>query len=183
VLLGSFLVGGLSSLGQQYLPSWINSLCNSAGGWSAFVFLLVWLSRGRPLLAALLGLVAFEVMLEGYSVVSGLRGYYYAMPFSTVYAGAALVAGPMLGIGASLSRYGSRAWRIAGVAVLSAVLMGEGAYGLLWLLDSTSPVYWALELVAGATFLAAALIRTTPRPAGPAGRRPWARRRPGPRRA
>ncbi|MCU1528495.1 MAG: hypothetical protein JWP75_2258 [Frondihabitans sp.] len=183
VLLGALLIGGLSSLGQQYLPDWIRSLCNSAGGWSAFVFLLVWLSRGRPLLGALLGLVAFEVMLEGYGVVSGLRGHFYAAPFSTLYAKAALLAGPVLGAGASLTRYGNRVLRLAGVAVLSLVLLGEGAYGLLWLLDSTSPVFWTMEMIAGASFFAAVLVRNAPRAHTPPLRGLGSRRRPGPRRA
>jgi hypothetical protein len=183
VLLGSLVVGALSSLGQQYLPDWLRSLANSAGGWSAFVFLLVWLSRGRPLLGALLGLVAFEVMLEGYGVVSGLRGYFYAAPFSTLYAKAALVAGPLLGVAASLTRYGTRPWRLIGVAMLSVLLMGEGAYGLVRLLDSTSPVYWTIELVAGASFFAAALVRSHPNTSGGLRTGFRARRRPGPRRA
>jgi hypothetical protein len=183
VLLGSLLVGGLSSFGQQDLPDWIRSLCNSAGGWSAFVFLLVWLSRGRPLLGALLGLVAFEVMLEGYGVVSGLRGTFYAAPFSSLYAKLALLVGPVLGIAASLTRYGARPWRLVGVGALSLVLMAEGAYGLLSLLESTSPVFWTLEVVAGATFFATALVRTAPGAHGPSRRGLGARRRPGPRRA
>lgn len=45
------------------------------------------------------------------------------------------------------------------MAILSLVLVSEGAFGLVELLGSTSPVYWTLEVVAGAAFLAAAIVR------------------------
>lgn len=159
VLVGSVLVGGLSSLGQEYLPHWVSSLANSVGGWSMFAFLLVWLSRARPVLAAVLGALAFEAMVEAYAEVSLWRGFFYAAPFSSLWSLVGLLAGPVLGVAASLVRYGRGRWPLAGVAVLSAVLMLEGGHGLVTLLSSTSPVYWTIEVVAGAVFLAAALLR------------------------
>ena len=65
----------------------------------------------------------------------------------------------MIGVAASLARSPRHARRIGGVAILSTVLVAEGAYGLVTLLGSTSPVYWTLEVVAGAAFLAAAIVR------------------------
>ncbi|BDZ51901.1 hypothetical protein GCM10025867_41420 [Frondihabitans sucicola] len=159
VILGSLLVGGLSSFGQQLLPSWVTSLSNSAGGWSMFAFLLVWLSRAKPVLGAILGLVAFEAMVEAYGFVSGLRGFFFSAPFSSRWTVIGLAAGPVIGLAASLTRHGGRLWRVLGVACLSVVLMVEGGYGLIALLGSTSPVYWTIELVAGAAFLSAALVR------------------------
>ncbi|GAA4265634.1 DUF6518 family protein [Frondihabitans peucedani] len=159
VVLGALLVGGLTSLGQQYLPSWLTSLANSSGGWSLFAFLLVWLVRARPALAAVLGALAFVAMVEAYGLVSGWRGYFYAAPFSSRWTLIGLFAGPVIGVAASLARSPRHARRIGGVAILSTVLVAEGAYGLVTLLGSTSPVYWTLEVVAGAAFLAAAIVR------------------------
>lgn len=159
VILGSALIGGLTSPAQQYLPAWINSLANSAGGWTAFVFLLVWLARARPILAVVLGVVAFEAMVEAYGLVSGWRGHYYSAPFSSIWSGIGLVVGPIMGVAATAARYGSRGWRLLGVAALSAVLIADGTHGLLVLLTSTSPVFWTLEIVAGASFFALALVR------------------------
>lgn len=157
VLLGAVLVGGLSSPGQQYLPEWLTSLCNSAGGWSMFTFVLVWLSRSRPALAAVLGVVAFEAMVESYAVVSAWRGFFYAAPFTSVWSLLGLVAGPIIGVGASCARHGGPWRRVLGVAPLTVVLMAEGASGLFRISDTTSPVYWTIEIVAGAVFLALAV--------------------------
>lgn len=112
VLLGGLLVGGLTSFGQQYLPSWLTSLANSSGGWSMFAFLLVWLVRARPALAALLGALAFVAMVEAYGVVSGWRGFFYAAPFSSRWTLIGLVAGPVIGVAASLARSGLHRRRI-----------------------------------------------------------------------
>jgi hypothetical protein len=162
VLGGAVVVGGLSSPGQQYLPDWLGSLCNSAGGWSMFTFLLVWLSRARPALAAALGIVAFEGMVESYALVSEWRGYFYAAPFGSVWSILGLLAGPVIGLGAAFARYGGAWRRVLGVAPLALVVVAEGAYGLLLISDTTSPVYWTMEVVAGAVFLALALWSTRP---------------------
>jgi hypothetical protein len=163
-LLGALLIGGLTSLGQKYLPPSVNSLSNSAGGWTAFTFLLVWLSRARPLLAGILGIVAFEAMTEAYGLVTTWRGYGATPPFGSIWSVVGLLAGPVIGVAASFARYASPLWRALGVAVLSAVLVGEGLYGLVSLLGSTSPVYWWIEVIAGVGFLVAALIATRLRP-------------------
>lgn len=159
VVLGAALVGGLTPFAQQYLPNWLNSLSNSSGGWTLPAFLLVWLSRARPVFAALLGVVAFEVLVEAYAVVSDLRGYFFAAPFSSRWAIVGLLAGPVIGPAASLTRYGTPLWRVLGVTVPAAVLVGEGAWALFNVADTTSPVYWVGEIVGGAIMIAVALVR------------------------
>src|SRR4051794_28985393 len=77
VAVGALLVGGLTSYGQQYLPSWVSSLSNSAGGWTMFAFLLIWRSGARMLLGGVLGIVALELLNQGYGIVSGWRGVAY----------------------------------------------------------------------------------------------------------
>ncbi|MBF4620981.1 DUF6518 family protein [Clavibacter sp. VKM Ac-2542] len=159
VLVFSLVAGGLTSPAQGFLPEWMSSLANSAGGWSMLAFVAVWLSRARPLLGAVLGAISFVAMVEAYGVVSLWRGYFLADPFSSMWIPIGLVAGPFIGLAAALVRHASRRWAIAGVAVLSAVLVAEGIHGLTVVAATTSPVYWTLEIVLAVGFLAAAALR------------------------
>ena len=160
-LLGGLVLGGLTSYGQTVLPGELRSFANSAGGWTMLAFLLVWLGRARPGLAAVLGIVAFEALVEGYELVSGWRGFFYQRPFSGIFTLVGLGAGPVLGVAASLTRHAGGARRALAVAPLSAVLLGEGAYGLLVVRETTSPVYWGLQLVLGVGFLVLACVRAS----------------------
>jgi len=161
-LVGGVFAGGLTSYAQTFLPEHVNSFANSSGGWSMIAFLLVWVGRARPALAALMGVVAFEALVEGYSLVSQSRGYFYDDPFSNIFTLIGLVCGPVLGIAASLTRHGLPSWAVLGVTPLVAVLWGEGLFGLTWVADTTSPVYWILELVLGTLFLGLAIVRRHP---------------------
>ena len=163
VLLGAFLIGGLTSIAQQYLPDWLRSLSNSAGGWTMFSFLLVWASRARPLLGGFLGIVAFQALNEGYGLVSLWRGSFYSEPFASNWTIIGLAAGPVLGVAAALTRHGSPLWRALGVTPLAAVLLGEGVYGLQFIASTTSPIYWALEIVLAVLFMGVAVGRMRPR--------------------
>ena len=143
---GALLLGGLTSYGQGYLPSWLSSLANSAGGWTLVAFGLVWLGGARPALGAVLGLVAFQALNEGYGLVSDWRGFFYAAPFSGIWTLVGLLAGPLVGFAGSLRRRGRPLWRLLAVTPLAAVLLGEGAWALTAVADTTSPVYWWLEI-------------------------------------
>jgi hypothetical protein len=157
---GAMLIGGLTSLGQQYLPAWMNSLANSVGGWTMLSFLLVWLGRAKPLLASVLGVVVFILLTESYSVVSEWRGFDDGDPFTSIWTVVGLVAGPLLGVSAALVRHAPPLWRVLGVTPLSAVLLGEGIWALNTIVDTTSPVYWSIEIVLSVFFLVAAIRRT-----------------------
>ena len=161
-LVGGLFAGGLTSYAQGFLPEQISSFANSSGGWSMIAFLLVWIGRARPALAALVGVVAFEALVEGYSLVSQSRGYFYDDPFGNIFNLIGLVCGPVLGVACSLSRHGTPSWATLGVTPLVAVLWGEGIYGLTWVADTTSAVYWILNLVLGTLFLALAIVRRRP---------------------
>ncbi|MGY4856982.1 DUF6518 family protein [Cryobacterium sp. AP23] len=166
-VIGAVLLGGLTSFGQQYLPAWLNSLSNSAGGWTMFCFLIVWLGRARPLLAAALGVVVFQLLVESYSVVTEWRGFDDGDPFTSVWTIVGLAAGPLLGAAAALVRHAPPVWRALAVTPLSAVLLGEGIWALNTIADTTSPVYWWLEIVLSVVFLLGAVVRCrlTPRSA------------------
>lgn len=156
---GGMLVGGATSLAQQYLPGWLNSLSNSAGGWTMFCFLIVWLGRAKPLLAGVLGIVVFQLLVESYSVVTEWRGFADGDPFTSVWTFVGLAAGPLLGVSAALLRSASPVWRALAVTPLCAVLLGEGIWALNTIIDTTSPVYWWLEIALSIAFVLAALLR------------------------
>jgi hypothetical protein len=158
-VVGAAGLGALTGFGQQHLPPEVNSLSNSVGGWTMFCFLLVWAGRSRPLLGAILGAVAFVLLTEAYTLVSGWRGYDDGAHFTSVWTVAGLAAGPLLGASASLLRHGSPLWRALSVTPLSAVLLGEGIWALNTIADTTSPVYWSLEISFSVLVVLAALLR------------------------
>jgi hypothetical protein len=93
--------------------------------------------------------VGFEVLVEAYGVVSTWRGHYFATGFASIWSLVGLAAGPVIGVAASLSRYGRPVWRVLGMAVPAAVLVGEGVWALQTITDTTSPVYWTIQVVVG----------------------------------
>ncbi|WP_181073417.1 DUF6518 family protein [Rathayibacter sp. AY1A3] len=162
-LLGGLVLGGLTSLLQGSLPPSVSSFANSSGGWSMLVFALVRLGGVRPAAGAALGLLSFWALLEGYDLVTAARGFGYSPPFTDVFWLLAVPAGPILGAAAALTLHGSRTWRVLAVAPLSGVLIGEGVWALGAVADTTSPVYWWLQIVLGAGFLVLAVVRRRPR--------------------
>lgn len=159
----AFLLGGLTSLGQGYLPHWSAPLANSIGGWTAFTFLLAWASRVRPVPAAIVGILSFEALNEGYGVASALRGLYYSAPLSNIWSILGLLAGPFVGFAAGATRWGAARGRITGVGLLAAIFTGEGIISFLQVRDTTGWQFWTIEFVAGIGLAALTLVRN-PRP-------------------
>lgn len=163
VAASSLVLGGLTSFGQTVLPDALHSFANSAGGWTILTFSLVWLSRVRPPVGAALGLVSFVLLVEGYRIVSGWRGYYYAEPFQDTFTIIGVLAGPIVGLSAVVVRSGPARWKPLAVAPVAAVLIGEGVYGLTVVAESTSPVYWSLQMVLGVALVVATAVAARPR--------------------
>jgi hypothetical protein len=164
---GSVLVGGLTSFAQTFLPDALHPFANSASGWTMLAFPLVWATRARLVLGTVLGVVALVGLVEGYAIVSNLRGFYYS--YTGIFAVVGLVAGPVLGFAAALTRHGlgstrRRLWRILGVTPLSAVLIGDGLFGLRYVSETTGSFYWILAIVLGVGFLVLANLRQRPGP-------------------
>lgn len=67
---------------------------------------------------------------------------------------AALLVGPPLGLAARSVRSGPPMRAATGAAAISGVLVGEGAYGLMFVADTTYPPYWWGSIVAGLLLLA-----------------------------
>jgi hypothetical protein len=164
---GSLVLGGLTSFAQTVLPDALRPFANSASGWTMLAFPLVFLTRARLVLGTVLGVVALVGLVEGYAIVSNLRGFYYS--YTGIFAVIGLVAGPVLGFAAALTRHslGSthrRLWRILGVTPLSAVLIGDGVFGLRYVSETTGTIYWIAAMILGVGFLVLANLRQRPGP-------------------
>jgi hypothetical protein len=144
VLAVAFGAGCLTPLGQQYLPDAVNSAANSMGGWEIVLVASVGVARLRPLPAAITGAVAFLLMLEGYSLVSELRGHADRSLFS-FWGVVAIVGGPIIGLATAWLRNRRPALRIVAAVVLALPVLVETAYGLTIIRATTSPVWWIVE--------------------------------------
>ena len=149
MLVTAAVTGGLTSFGQQYLPHELRSLANASGTWFALVMGALVVARPRPVLAIILGVVGLIVMNEAYGVVSRWRGFYYGGSLSSMWNQIALLVGPVAGIAATWL-WSPRPILVAvGASAPAAVLIGEGLFGLTIVSDTTSPVFWTIELAAG----------------------------------
>jgi hypothetical protein len=152
VVLITVIVGGLTSPAQQYLPDAIRSLANAAGPWFVAVLVAVWLARSPLVLAILLGIVGFVLLTVSYGVVSELRGFPWA--FINIWTIVAIPAGIAVGVAATWLRSKRKLLVFAGAAVPAIVLIAEGIYGLVFIVATTGPVVWILELVGAVAWLA-----------------------------
>jgi hypothetical protein len=149
VLVTAAITGGLTSVGQQYLPHELRSLANASGTWFAVVMAALVVARPRPVLAILLGILGLIVMNEAYGVISRWRGFYYGGGVTSIWNQIALVVGPGAGIAATWMRSPRPILVAVGASAPAAVLIGEGLFGLTVVSDTTSPVFWTIELAAG----------------------------------
>lgn len=156
VIVVSFLSGMLTFFAQGLLPDAVNSFANSASGWTLVTVLLLAWARVRTAFAAVLGAASFVLLTVGYSASAHLQGLFYD---PTLFAVVGVLVGPFVGIATSWLRAESVWKAAAGTALLSGIGLGEGAYGLTMVADTTSPVYWALVGVIALGLLVAMLIR------------------------
>jgi hypothetical protein len=155
VALGSALLGGLTSFAQTFLPDALRPFANSASGWTLLTALMVGLCRARTAPSAVFGATSFVLLVLGYQVVSGLRGF---PTNETLFLIVGLVVGPFVGVAASWLRRGG--WRsILGCGVLAGIAVGECAYGFIVVLGSTSWFYWTLIGVVGVALTAHTAMR------------------------
>ena len=152
-VVAAFVLGGLTSVGQQFLPEHLHSLSNSAGSWTAICFAVLVVSKVRGWRAAGLGILVFIALNEGYGLVSRLKGFPYGILFDNYWTLIAIVIGPIVGLAASWVRSERPALVALGAAAPATVLVGEGIYGLLYVSDTTSPVYWTGSIVVGGVFV------------------------------
>lgn len=114
------------------------------------VLLLTWL-RVRTVLVA----VSFVLLTLGYSVAAYMRNLFYD---PTLFVVVGVLTGPIVGI--ATSWLPAESWRAAaGTALLAGIGLGESAYGLTVVADTTSPVSWELVGGVACALLVAMLIR------------------------
>ncbi|MFT2694216.1 DUF6518 family protein [Clavibacter zhangzhiyongii] len=157
------LLGGATSFAQLLLPDGLRSFANSNGGWTLLAFAVTavfmrWPSARRWWIAAGMGLAVFHALLQGYAVVSTLRGFPDAYGPGDLYFVIATLAGPVLGLAGLAWAAGSGALRAGGTAVVAAVMVGDGIWGLLRVVATTGWLYWALSIVIGVGILAWAVV-------------------------
>ncbi|WP_445444364.1 DUF6518 family protein [Clavibacter sp. km3a] len=163
------LLGGATSFAQLLLPDGLRSFANSNGGWTLLAFAVTavcmrWQSARRWWIAAGMGLAVFHALLQGYAVVSTLRGFPDAYGPGDLYFVIATLAGPVLGLAGLAWAAGSGALRACGTAVVAAVMVGDGVWGLLRVVATTGWLYWALSIVIGVGILAWAVVGRLARP-------------------
>jgi len=148
VVIVGVVLGALTSVGQQHLPEQLTSFANSAGSWTLVAFGLSLLAR-RWWSGWLFALAAFVSLLAGYTVASEIRGYATSPSMWVLWGTVAIVVAPVLGIMGAWARRDSGVGRSVTTGALSGLLVGEGAYGLTVVADTTSPVYWTISIVVG----------------------------------
>lgn len=151
----SFLLGGVTSFAQGFLPEELQSFANSASGWTLITAILIVIVKVRWPLAAFLGAGSFVLLTVGYAVASSVRGLYYdPLMFSLI----GVLVGPFVGVAACwLRAEGLR--RALGTALLAGIGVGEGIYGLTVVSETTSPVYWVAIIVLSAALVVGSVAR------------------------
>ena len=157
--IGGVVVGILTSLGQGALPAEVASLANSAGAWCVAAFVLA-LPNRRPRLGLLLGPIALLAMLAGYDLATLARGGAVSTSTVVLWGAAAVVVGPVLGVGAAWARDRDPRRVAIGVAPLAGILIGEAVHGLTAIADTTYGPYWIAEAVVGLALVAWVGART-----------------------
>ncbi|MDA3642708.1 DUF6518 family protein [Saccharopolyspora indica] len=147
-------LGALTAFGQQWLPESLAPLANSSSSWALTAFLVALLAP-RGGVAAASGSFVLVCMLIGYVVANQLRGYPSSSGLLIFWGAAAVVAGPLLGLCAHRLRHRRGTQAALGGGGVSGVLIGEGAYGLIYIADTTSPSYWWGQIVVGLVLLVA----------------------------
>ncbi len=153
-LLG-LVLGVLSMYAQGWLPGHWNSLANSGAVWAfgAFVAGAVVFRHGWPT-AAVAGALVELGLVVGYYTSVAIR-YDQGGPeyFAYLWAVVALLAGPIFGVAGMWWRGTARTWHVAGIALLGALFVGEGAVRLITL-DGDGPFAWPMIAVGLLTPLA-----------------------------
>lgn len=163
LVVGAGLVlGGATSWLQLALPEPLRPFANSIGGWAMLTFVIVWLAGARPVLSAILGVLAFQALNEGYGVMSLWRGFFYAAPFSSSWTYVGIPAGLVFGALASLVRFGPAGVRVVSTSVLSALLAADGLWSAVTVGATTGYTWWIIELVLAVGFLVLAAVRSRP---------------------
>jgi hypothetical protein len=148
----AFMLGIVTAYGQAWLPQGTRSLANSTGSWALAAFALALLAPTATR-AAITGSLSLVALVGGYVTGAAIRGLPASNNLLTFWTVAALTVGPGLGLGAHW--VGTQNPRLApiGLGAMSGILVGEGAYGLSVIANTTSPPFWVAEIAGGVALL------------------------------
>jgi hypothetical protein len=150
--MGGATFGGLTQLGQSFLPDWLRSVANSAAPWVVLAFGFALLSRALWAACAS-GFLTLASLELGYVAMAAVRGYPSAVTTVSFWLLAAVVFGPPVGLGAYLLRIRAARWGAAGGGLLAGIVSGEGLSSYLRVRDTTTPGYWVAEMLVGLALL------------------------------
>lgn len=154
----SFLLGVLTAYAQGWLPEQMGSLANSSGSWALVAFVLAMLTA-TPVAGSVAGALSLVALLGGYIVGAGLRDFPSSTSLVVFWGAAALLVGPLLGLGGYWVKDRRGPLAAVGLGAMSGVLIGEGAYGLAYIADTTYPPYWWGSIGVGLTLLSVVAIQ------------------------
>lgn len=157
----SFVLGVLTAYAQGWLPEQVGSLANSSGSWALVAFLLAMLTL-TPVAGGVAGALSLAALLGGYVVGAGLRDYPSSTSLIVFWGAAALVVGPLLGLGGYWVSKRRAPLAAIGVGAMSGVLVGEGAYGLAYIAETTYPPYWWGSIFVGLALLLVVAVQRLP---------------------
>jgi hypothetical protein len=142
------VLGGLTDVGQSHLPSFAWSLTNSGGSWVLVAFLVA-LRGSRVRQSIMQGTACLLALDVGFYITAAARDVPLSAPAVAFWVLAAVVVGPIVGLAAGWVRHSGPIRTGAGAGILAGFLAGESIYALHYLSQSTSPVYWTIQLVVG----------------------------------
>jgi len=154
VLLALALIVGLgagvaTSYLQDVLSGPSNSLANSGAVWSFVAFLVALASRQQGARAAAIGVLALLGEVAGYyAIAAPLRDIPSSTNERLLWAAAAIVVGPVVGLAAGWWTGGRMMGRLAASSVMCGIVLGEGLHGLIRI--EFSGIQWWVEVVLGA---------------------------------
>jgi len=161
----SLALGALTAYAQGCLPFVVAPLANSAAPWCLCAFAFG-ATTSRRLAAGWYGALSLLGLVAGYYGTNELvRGYPASLTYLVFWSLAAIVAGPLLGLGGSAVRHERGLLAAAGAGGVGALLVAEGIHGLTVNMATTSTAYWWGEVVVGCA-LCAWLAATRLRSAG-----------------
>jgi hypothetical protein len=159
----SLALGALTAYAQGWLPSGVASLANSAAPWCLCAFAFG-ASTPRRLAAGWYGSLTLLALVVGYYGTNELlRGYPSSGTYVAFWSLAAVLAGPLLGVGGCAVRHERGLLAAAGAGGVGGLLVAEGIHGLTVVAATTSTTYWWCEIVLGCAlwaWLAATRLRS-----------------------
>lgn len=129
-IIAGLLTGALTLAGQAVLPAEANRLANSGAIWVTVAFVVGTRTPTDPI-AALAGLVTLLAALAGYFVAAAVAGAGVSVSVVAIWAGTALVGGPLFGVAGRWWATASDRRAALAVAALGGVYVAEGVWTLL----------------------------------------------------